>query len=675
MRQTWHLLTGLALILVLYFLGCSSSRRLEEGSLSLLSGSGFTFNLLAPNDLDQTPHKVVQSWAGNSPALMHMTGQSWESTGWRAQASVDGPGLLNFGPYYPLPASGNYRVDFQFNQASAYRPGAVLVLDVFNSTANQVVTAREVWPEEFENGNLNLHLTFHGTAGSVYEFRSYYLGGMDLTLRQIILSQANEGVLGQWFNGRLQPRPVATMPGGTGTILVNNGVWYHFERSILPQEITPSFCQTGGSKLAISMVVRTSSDQGKTWSQAREVVRPSLQAGAKDACLVLDGATFYNEEAQQWQIFTQCLGDATSAWSMCLYGSSNVTGPYSRVMGMALEPKQLWNLICDGVVCNKGSVFDEGTPEFVARNYGYYYFTFHGYDGMRGFRGMVRTRDFVTWEGAGPGLPGIPMYASRDCDSKTYPDGRPCIGGGAATTARSGDYTYMLIEAPSASLACTDGQYWPMVLTRSSHFQKSGLWEDSPVNPVLKPLGNFGCGLQYAKFIHDQKDIFLYYSIRRADNTWNNSLYYLGRDSAGTTASGSSSITYLGNSSGLYHQLGQAEGKTWSVYSTQGSGVMSYGPYATNWPATPLTATFRLAVDNNSADNQLVASIEVFDATTQTVLVRRDLYRKNMAGPFQWRDFNLAFSNEGRAGHRMETRVIVYGKTYLKLDRILLNPN
>src|SRR5690606_26186338 len=86
---------------------------------------------------------------------------------------------------------------------------------------------------------------------------------------------------------------------------------------------------------------------------------------------------------------------------------------------------------------------------------------------------------------------------------------------------------------------------------------------------------------------------------------------------------------YLGNHSALSHLIGKIDGTGWSVKSTDGSSVMSYGPYATHWPQANYDAIFTLSVDNVSADNHKVATLDVFDFTSSRVIASMDVYRKD----------------------------------------------
>jgi len=123
----------------------------------------------------------------------------------------------------------------------------------------------------------------------------------------------------------------------------------------------------------------------------------------------------------------------------------------------------------------------------------------------------------------------------------------------------------------------------------------------------------------------------------------------------------------------LLHVVGRAEADGWGASTAlDAAGHMAFGPYATGWGGGTATATFRLMVDDASADDAVVATIDVHDATTDETLAARDLRRRSFGGPMAYTDFTLAASLAGRAGHRMETRVWFHDRSYLRLDRVVV---
>jgi len=71
----------------------------------------------------------------------------------------------------------------------------------------------------------------------------------------------------------------------------------------------------------------------------------------------------------------------------------------------------------------------------------------------------------------------------------------------------------------------------------------------------------------------------------------------------------------------MSHQIGRADGDGWSANVAQDdAGYLIYGPYAANILAGERMAVFRMMIDNNTADDAIVARIEVNDASTSTIL-------------------------------------------------------
>ncbi|MBI3230665.1 MAG: hypothetical protein HYZ45_10945 [Burkholderiales bacterium] len=120
-----------------------------------------------------------------------------------------------------------------------------------------------------------------------------------------------------------------------------------------------------------------------------------------------------------------------------------------------------------------------------------------------------------------------------------------------------------------------------------------------------------------------------------------------------------------------YHQIGRLEGDGWSVNVTDTPGFfMNYGPYTTAIEAGNRTATFRLQLDNVSADNNAILAIDVFDATAGVVLATRQITRREFTTPFTYQDFSLAFVSA--ANHQLEFRTKWLGSSYMKQDKVIV---
>ncbi len=132
---------------------------------------------------------------------------------------------------------------------------------------------------------------------------------------------------------------------------------------------------------------------------------------------------------------------------------------------------------------------------------------------------------------------------------------------------------------------------------------------------------------------------------------------------------------YEAEGAAMGHGIGRAEADGGSAATAPDArGYLAYGPYASEISAGARTASFRLMVDNNSADNGVVVRIEVndFDGMAGTcgscVLATRDIRRMEFTGVMAYQDFALGFT--APAGHRLELRTYWQDISYVRADRI-----
>ncbi|WP_058304019.1 GxGYxYP domain-containing protein [Gorillibacterium timonense] len=119
------------------------------------------------------------------------------------------------------------------------------------------------------------------------------------------------------------------------------------------------------------------------------------------------------------------------------------------------------------------------------------------------------------------------------------------------------------------------------------------------------------------------------------------------------------------------HSVGRAVSDGWQANPTQdNSGHMLYGPYDSNVPVGSRAVTFRLKVDNNTADNDVVAVIDVRDANTGSTLVQSSLTRQQFTVANQYQDFTLSF--EQTLGRKLEYRVYFADKATVTVDNVVI---
>lgn len=123
----------------------------------------------------------------------------------------------------------------------------------------------------------------------------------------------------------------------------------------------------------------------------------------------------------------------------------------------------------------------------------------------------------------------------------------------------------------------------------------------------------------------------------------------------------------------LSHLVGRKDQDGWSCNVAQDkAGFLAYGPYVSGVAPGPLTARFRVLVDNNSADDLPVLTLDVRDAASGKLLAQRVVRRKELAQPFAYQDLAVPFVNP--AGSKLEVRTFWHGIAYVREDRVRLGP-
>lgn len=123
------------------------------------------------------------------------------------------------------------------------------------------------------------------------------------------------------------------------------------------------------------------------------------------------------------------------------------------------------------------------------------------------------------------------------------------------------------------------------------------------------------------------------------------------------------------------HDVGRIDGDSWSANQLQdNAGFMIKGPNETKLPDGSLSATFKIQVDNNTTNNDVVATIDVKDNTNGKILVTRDITRQQFSGANTWQDFSLAFTNP-KGGHKLEFRVNYKKVCKVSVDKITITTN
>ena len=477
-------------------------------------------------------HEPLEFYPGTQS--YHQTGACFNETAWKATVEDPRERYLTYGPYtteWNTPAAS--RVDFYLGVDNNVADTLdLLTVEVNDADTDHVLTSRNISRDDFGYGDSKsqiFSLYFSSTVGHRLEFRVFYHCCSAITHFKTVVSELDGGVLADIFAGNAglelvsssvfptpHADPASTSMWNVGTYIKPlDGMWYVFYREGFYAP-TPDFCN--GIVPLTRIAVRNSSDYGKSWSAPAVVASPGNFTF--DNCAALDGAPFFDNDTDCWHYLAQCIGD-NKRWSLCHYSRSGrdpMSGPFTaNPRNPVVRGGQLWNRICAGAGKHcTSTMYDEGTPEIVDKINGWFYVTFHGWDGPNNVaaRGMARTRDFVNYDVTGYDLPGDALFSPVDCNDWhiVWNPKSLCVGGGEGSMVRSGDYYYQLIEAPDGSLNCETSlgeQNWVLGLLRSSRLSaRSGEWEQIKFNPAFKPAKKYGCGLQYHRIFRDGEDFY-----------------------------------------------------------------------------------------------------------------------------------------------------------------------
>jgi hypothetical protein len=121
----------------------------------------------------------------------------------------------------------------------------------------------------------------------------------------------------------------------------------------------------------------------------------------------------------------------------------------------------------------------------------------------------------------------------------------------------------------------------------------------------------------------------------------------------------------------LRHNIGRAEDDGWSADTrVDEAGHLIFGPYDRGWPEGPLVAEFRMMLDVVNLREEIVVTVDIFDADTNEVVAAMPIPRAIFRAPFTYQDIRLPFDTRGRAGHAMETRMFWHDISYVRVDHV-----
>lgn len=325
---------------------------------------------------------------------------------------------------------------------------------------------------------------------------------------------------------------------GAGTHMeVLNGAWYLFSRRV-DWGNKPASCPFE----RLSTEVRRSDDHGVTWSPPSELF--AAQPGSAWECAATDGDGIYDAASGTWHYLFQCLG-ASGGWKGChaTRASADPMGPFVIDPVPVIEPGALWNSICDlpGDHCSQlaggpHKVFDEGTFDIFHHDGASFFVSFHGFDGVRGYRGIAKTPDFKTWIAGDPSQ-GVPSDAIEDANDAAgwreswHAGGN--IGAGSGCILNESGLWYLLFEAADINLGCTAGQNWDFGIARALSLTDT-VWDQLPAgNPIYysskAPESNgtsLPCNVQYAKLFRDAGETWMHVTRESVDPAYSGVYLY-----------------------------------------------------------------------------------------------------------------------------------------------------
>lgn len=88
--------------------------------------------------------------------------------------------------------------------------------------------------------------------------------------------------------------------------------------------------------------------------------------------------------------------------------------------------------------------------------------------------------------------------------------------------------------------------------------------------------------------------------------------------------------------------------------SQEGNAI--YGPYYTKLDKQSYVAFFKMQIDSLEGASH-VATVEVYDHTSEQIISQRDVNRSDFDQPFQYQEIPVWFDNKKTFGHSLEFRL------------------
>ncbi len=144
----------------------------------------------------------------------------------------------------------------------------------------------------------------------------------------------------------------------------------------------------------------------------------------------------------------------------------------------------------------------------------------------------------------------------------------------------------------------------------------------------------------------------------------------------GSTPIYSKTWTWQAESDALSHDTGRLDGDGWvcQVGIDTPNQFMIYGPNDKNVTAGPNYAEFRMMIDDNNMDNNVVVSLDIRNATTGVVLAAQNVTRQQFTTVGSYMNFKLDFQMPADS-QAIELRVFWKGTAFTKVDYVSVRQN
>ena len=107
-----------------------------------------------------------------------------------------------------------------------------------------------------------------------------------------------------------------------------------------------------------------------------------------------------------------------------------------------------------------------------------------------------------------------------------------------------------------------------------------------------------------------------------------------------------------------------------AIKATTREGFLSFGPYVEGLPSKPLDVYFSLQVDNNTADNRHLITVDIYDSFNQQIWAVKDITRREFPAAGEFVLFKLSFTPPAQS--RLEFRIFYRGYSYVAADKIVV---